>query len=135
MSLDTQIAAKQKSDSPEGTERVSARAVYRPAVDIVETDTAVVLVADMPGVDEASTEVTLEKNVLGIRGAVHQPHYEGYVLAHCEYGVGDFERSFTVSDQIDRDGIEATMREGVLHVTLPKSKKAARQKIAVKSAT
>jgi HSP20 family molecular chaperone IbpA len=66
----------------------SARAlsrVYMPRVDIYEQDDETVLVADMPGVDENSVDITLEKNVLTIKGYV-EDHMEGYGLAYSEYG-------------------------------------------------
>ena len=133
MTLETRDDLKQQLDVPAGAERVSARPVYRPTVDILETDHAVTLVADVPGADEGSTDITLEKNVLTVRAKVGVPQFEGYTLAHCEYGLGDFERSFTISNEIDREGIEASVRDGVLTVTLPKARQAVAKKIAVKA--
>jgi len=124
-------AAKEEFRTPEGVERTASRAVFRPRVDILETPEAIVLAADMPGVDETNTDITLEKNVLTIKGNVVPVSLEGYTLAYCEYDVGDFERSFTISDEIDRDGIEACVKNGVLRVTLPKAKQASSQKISV----
>ncbi len=108
-------------------------AVYRPAVDVIESADAVLLVVDVPGVDEQEAEVTLEKNLLTIRGTVSPPSFEGYTLTHAEYGVGNFERMFTVSEQVDRERIEATVKDGVLRVTLPKVKEAVAKKINVKA--
>lgn len=107
--------------------------VYRPLVDILDAPQKVVLVVDVPGVDENSIDVTLEKNMLTIRGQVAPQSFEGYKLVHSEYGVGNYERVFIVSEQIDRNGIEATVKNGVLRVTLPKSQKAGAQKISVKT--
>ena len=114
--------------SAEGTEQ---RTVYRPPVDIIDTASDVVLVADVPGVDEAHLDVTLDKNVLTIKGTVDKPSFEGKTPVRMEYGVGDFERAFTVSDDVSRDGIEATVKDGVLQVKLPKSAQSARRKINV----
>lgn len=110
-----------------------AAVVFRPAVDVIETADAVTLVVDLPGVDENGTEVTLEKSLLTIRGTVLPPQFEGHSLAHAEYGVGNFERVFTVSEQVHREGIEAAVKDGVLRVTLPKAKEAVARKIAVKA--
>jgi HSP20 family molecular chaperone IbpA len=107
--------------------------VYRPLVDIVNSPQKVLLVVDMPGVDENSVDVTLEKNTLTIRGQVTPPTFEGHKLVHAEYGVGNYERVFIVSEQIERDQIDATVKNGVLRVTLPKSEKAGPQKISVKA--
>ena len=114
-------------------ERASSRPTYRPRVDILDTRDAVVLVADLPGVAEGGADVTLEKNVLTIRGSVAPPGDDGLQDVVTEYGVGDFERVFTLTDEIDRSGIEATMRDGVLRVRLPRAREAASRKISVKA--
>jgi HSP20 family molecular chaperone IbpA len=105
--------------------------VFRPSVDILESPSDVVLVADVPGVDESHLDVTLDKNVLTIRGKVEAPAFEGYTPVRNEYGVGDFERVFTVSDDVNREGIEATVKDGVLQLKLPKTAQSARRKINV----
>lgn len=86
----------------------------------------------MPGVDENSVDITLEQNVLTINGYAALVEPEGYRLADAEYRVGDYQRRFTLSDQIDRDKIEAMVKDGVLRLRLPKVKPTAR-KIAVKA--
>lgn len=111
----------------------ATRHVYRPQVDVIDSPRQVTLVVDLPGVDENSVDVTLEKNMLTIRGYVTPPAFDGHKLVHSEYGVGDYERVFIVSDQVEREGIEATVKNGVLRVTLPKSEKAGPQKITVKT--
>ncbi len=105
--------------------------VFRPSVDIMESPTDVVLVADVPGVDESHLDVTLDKNVLTIRGKIELPSFEGYTPVRTEYGVGDFERVFTVSDDVNREAIEATVKDGVLQLKLPKTAQSARRKINV----
>jgi HSP20 family molecular chaperone IbpA len=87
--------------------------------------------ADVPGVDETHLDITLDKNVLTIRGTVEPPKFEGYTPFQTEYGVGDFERTFTLSDDVSRDGIEASIKDGVLELKLPKTAQSARQKINV----
>jgi HSP20 family protein len=108
--------------------------VFVPQVDIVESEDRILLVADLPGVDQEGIEVTLEKNVLTLRGAVKPQAPEGYSLGYSEYSVGNFERAFTVSNDIDRQAIEAVIKDGVLKLTLPKAKHAVTQKITVKTA-
>jgi HSP20 family molecular chaperone IbpA len=124
---------KREAQSPSETERTRSRRVYIPSVDIYESKDAVMLVADMPGVDEKSVDITLEKSVLTISGAVDPDAFEGFHLAYSEYGTGDYQRSFTVSDEIDRDKIVATVRNGVLRLTLPKAEKVKAKKIAVRA--
>jgi HSP20 family molecular chaperone IbpA len=122
---------KQESETPQGTERTKARKVYVPLVDIVETDEVLTLVADMPGVDEQGVDVMIEKNVLILKGTVSAETPPGYKLGYEEYGVGDYERSFTLPNEVDRDGISAQIRNGVLKLTLPKIKQAVSRKVAV----
>jgi HSP20 family molecular chaperone IbpA len=109
------------------------RAIFSPRVDLVDTPDAIVLWADLPGVDENSVEVTLEKNSLTLKATIEVPTFEGMKSVLREYAVGDFERSFTISDEISRDEIEATVAQGVLKLVLPKSKRAQLQKVQVKA--
>jgi HSP20 family protein len=125
---------KREASSPVETERTQARKVFIPRVDICETKDAIVLLADMPGVDEKSIDITLEKSVLTLLGRVEPDTYEGYRAAYVEYDAGDYERAFTLSDEIDRDRIDASVKNGVLRLTLPKAEPVKLKKINVKSA-
>jgi len=124
---------KQQAQNPLETERTRNRKVYVPKVDIYETKDAMVLIADMPGVDNQSVDITLEKNVLTITGNVESTSYEGKTLAYAEYDTGDYQRAFTISDEVDQDRIEAMVENGVLRLTLPKIEKAKIRKIAIKA--
>jgi len=124
---------KQQAPTPVETERTRNRKVYVPKVDIYETREAMVLIADMPGVDEQSVDITLEKNILTITGNVEAPIYDGKTLAYAEYDTGDYQRAFTISDEVDRERITAMVKNGVLRLTLPKAEKAKVKKIAIKA--
>jgi HSP20 family protein len=133
-SKDLQVQETEKQEVAEsGAERTRDRVAFVPRVDIYETNDGIFLVADMPGVDEKSVDITLEKDVLTIDGYVEPVAPEGYRLAYAEYRVGDYQRRFTLSDQIDRDGIEAMMKDGVLRLHLPKAAPTTK-KVAVKAA-
>jgi len=123
--------SKQESVTPSGTERIHACKVYVPLVDIVETDNSLVLVSEMPGVDQAGVDVTVEKNVLTIKGTVGVEVPEGYKLSYEEYGIGNYECAFTLPNEIDRDGIQAVMKDGLLRLTLPKVRQVATRKVTV----
>ena len=114
-------------------ERTRSRNVYTPDVDILEKDDSIIVFADMPGVDESSVDITLEKDVLSIYARVESEAPEKHQLLHTEYGVGDYQRSFTISNEIDRDKIEARVKNGVLRLVLPKAKAAQTKKIAVQA--
>ena len=116
-----------------GAERTRDRLAFVPRADVYETDEEIVIVADMPGVSAESVDITLEDNVLTINGYVEPEPREGYSLVHAEYRVGDYLRAFRLSDQIDRDGIEATVKDGVLRLHLPKVAEAKTRKITVKT--
>lgn len=124
---------KKPAQTPVETERMRNRRVYVPKVDIIETGEAMVMFADMPGVDEKSVEVILEKNVLTITGAVEPQAFPGCSIAYAEYDVGDYERAFTVFDEIDRERIEAVVKNGVLKIALHKAPQAKVKKITVRT--
>lgn len=132
--MQPEVVEKQEVELSEGTERTRPCKAFVPRADIYETEDSLVIVADMPGVDENSIDITLEKNVLSLKGTVEFEQPENLSLAYAEYEIGDYERSFTLSDEIDRDNISATISEGVLRVFLPKAGPAKTRKISVKSA-
>lgn len=127
----TQTAEKTPAETPETT---GGGRIYRPLTDIVETDEGVTLMLEMPGVAPGDVDITLEKRVLTIRGKVHPTVPEKLQLAYAEYGEGDFERAFTLSDDFDPDKIDATVVNGVLILKLPRAAEAQPKKIAVKGA-
>jgi HSP20 family molecular chaperone IbpA len=128
------IDAKQKEfANANGSERADSRQAFIPRTDIYETKNHLLLLTDMPGVDQESVDITLERNILTIHGTVNPPAVEGYCLSHSEYGIGDFHRVFTLSNEIDREGIQATVKHGVLKLVLPKSQRAIPKKISIQS--
>lgn len=118
----------------DGGERTRARPTYPPPTDIYETEDNIVLLVDMPGVAPEAADITLEKRVLTIRGHAGDREHQGYRRAYTEYGEGDYERVFTLSDEIDRERIEASHSHGTLRLVLPKAGPAKTKKIDVKSA-
>jgi len=124
---------KKEAAAPEGVERTRPRKVYTPAVDILERKDDIIVTADMPGVDEKTVDITLEKNVLTITGSVTPVFPDSHRLMLSEYGVGDYQRAFTISEEVDRDRINATVKNGVLQLILPKAAAAKTRKIEVKS--
>jgi len=124
---------KQEITSTEDTERTRECRCFTPRADIYEVDDQIVIVADVPGADEKSIELSLEKNILTLNAYVDPIIPEGYAMSLAEYEVGDFQRSFRLSDEIDREKIQATVKDGVLRLYLPKSGAARMRKIAVKA--
>jgi HSP20 family protein len=124
----------QKTENATATERIRNIKTFVPRVDIYETDEALFLIADMPGADEKSVDVELEKNTLTITGCVYIDEAKDKSIVYSEYETGDYERTFTLSDEIDHDKIQATVKNGVLRLELPKSEKMKPKKIAIKAA-
>jgi HSP20 family molecular chaperone IbpA len=129
-----QIEETEKREVAEtGAERTREGAVFVPRTDVYETNEAIFVVAEMPGANENSVDIMLEQDVLTINGSVEPAFPEGYELEVAEYRVGDYTRAFTLTDQVDRDAIEATVRDGVLRLRLPKVTKAQIRTITVKA--
>jgi HSP20 family protein len=114
-------------------ERTHDRPMFLPQVDIYETETGLVVAADLPGVKPDGLEVTLEKRVLSIYGRVDEETPEGYSLVYREYEVGDFERQFTLSGDFDINGIEATLKDGMLHLAIPRAPEPEAKRIQIRS--
>lgn len=123
-----------KTESATATEKIRNVKTFIPQVDIYETKDSLFLVADMPGVDEKSVDIELEKNILTITGCVHIDEIKDKSIVYSEYETGDYERTFTLSDEIDREKIKATVKDGVLRLELPKAEKAKPKKIEIQAA-
>lgn len=107
------------------------RKIYAPAVDIIETTNNILLFADMPGVNEKTVDVTVEKNLLTIHGMIEPTIDDELTLVFSEYGSGDYQRVFRLTDEIDKNNIKATVKNGVLKLVLPKTEKIKTRKIEV----
>lgn len=124
----------QKTQNTAATERIRNVKTFVPRVDIYETKEALFLIADMPGVDDKTVDVELEKNILTISGRAEDGRVKDHTLVFSEYDVGDYERAFTLSDEIDREKIKATVKQGVLRLELPKAEKVKPKKITISAA-
>ena len=124
---------KKEAETPEKGELTRARKIYSPAVDIIERKDDIVVIADVPGVDDRDVDITLEKNVLTIYGKVGADMPEKHTLSFSEYGVGDYQRVFTLTDEVNRDNIRATVKNGVLTILLPKADVVKTRKISVRA--
>jgi HSP20 family protein len=123
---------KQETSMAEG-ERTRDRKAFIPRTDIYETENEILVVADIPGSDENNVDITLEKNILTFNAIVGAGFVENHHMVYQEYGLGDFQRSFALNDEIDREKIQAGVKNGVLTLHLPKSTATRTRKIAVKS--
>ncbi|HEY2388495.1 MAG TPA: Hsp20/alpha crystallin family protein [Candidatus Binatia bacterium] len=122
------VREKQEASAQEGTR---AGRTYVPDVDIYETADSMYLWADMPGVEEKSLNVRLDDGVLTIEGQVVLKEYEHLAPVYTEYKVGNYERRFTVSRDVDADKIAARLTNGVLALELPKAERAKPRQITI----
>jgi HSP20 family protein len=104
---------------------------FVPATDIFETEDALTLVMEMPGVDREAIDIHLENDVLKVEAKIDPAKYDGMEPLYTEYNVGHFTRSFTLSNKIDRQQISARLEDGVLTPTLKKMKEAVPRKISI----
>ena|SRR5690606_3460787 len=115
-------------------ERARDRGTFAPPVDILETADEVVLRADLPGVSEKDVDISLEKGVLTLRAkGAETLETEGMRELQQEYVSGDYERAFSLSDEIDQENIRASVKNGVLTLRLPKAGPARARKIDIVS--
>ncbi len=116
-----------------GQEQTRPGRYFLPEVDIYESEEGLRLWCDMPGVDEKDVEVALKNGMLTIEGMVSTDMYRNLRPVYTEYNVGNYFRQFMVNEEIDGSRIEASIRNGVLEVSLPKAETARPRRIEIKA--
>jgi HSP20 family protein len=119
-------------DAPAGGDGGGTMRRWIPAMDLVETDEAFVLRADLPGLAEGDVNIELEDNVLTVSGerkSEHEQRKEGYY--RVERASGSFSRSLTLPEGVNPEGIEASFDRGVLEVRIPKPEERKPRKVAI----
>ncbi len=104
---------------------------FVPTADIFETEPALTLVLEMPGVDKSHVDVSIEDGVLTVQGRLDFSKYEGLQPVYTEYNIGHYRRSFSLSNKIDQNKISAEMADGVLTLVLPKAEQAKARRISI----
>lgn len=127
----SELKAQEKQALAE--ERTRPGAVFRPDVDILERADGYVIYADLPGVDEEHVRVHLEKGVLSLDAELATQPDAAWRPLHSEYRIGSFHREFRLSEEIDANGVSASMRDGVLELRLPRSAERRPRRIEVQS--
>lgn len=115
-----------------GQTRNMPKQALAPAVDIAENESGIVLFADMPGVAKDRLTIKVEGDNLTIEGQAQVDVPENIELLHSEVRSPYFRRSFTLSRDLDPAKIEATLKNGVLQMHIPKSEEARPKRIDVK---
>jgi HSP20 family protein len=130
--MEKNLELRGKKEMESKGEPTQRRPVFIPAVDIFENNESLVLTADMPGVTNDGVEIHLEDSELTIRGKVLEEE-QNAMPVYTEYRSGDYYRSFTLSNVIDQQKIEASIKDGVLKIVLPKAETSKPRQITVKA--
>ena len=125
------LEVQEKKELVAKEEKTVPSRYYVPTTDIFETEEALTVVMEIPGVGKESVDVNIENDVLRVEARIDQSKYEGLEPLYAEYNVGHFTRSFTLSNKIDQQQISAQLDDGVLILTLKKTKEALPRRIAI----
>ena len=129
--MDQELQVQRKREVENKQESTIPARVFMPATDILETDQALTLTLEMPGVAKDRVDVRVENDVLTIEGRIDFAAYENLRPVYTEYNIGNYTRTFHLSSKIDQDGISASLKDGVMTLVLPKVERAQPRKIQV----
>jgi len=112
-----------------------AEGAWAPSVDVSETANKVVVKAEVPGMDAKDIDITITGDILSIRGERKQEKEEKDENFHrIERSYGAFSRSIRLPAEVEKDKVDAAYKDGMLKITMSKTKKASQKKIEVKAA-
>jgi HSP20 family protein len=132
MASKQELQVQQKRELANKEETTTPARVFVPVSDIYETAEALILVLEMPGVDKANVNISVEDDVLKLEGRLDFSKYQNLQPVYTEYNVGHYARTFRLSGRIDQSKISAEMNDGVLSLILPKAEEAKPRTIQVK---
>ncbi len=127
-----ELQVQQKREVEKKGEGTVPARVYLPAADIYETSDALSVILEMPGVDKANVNISVEDGVLNVAGQLDFSKYQKLAPVYTEYNIGHYARSFRLSSTIDQSKISAEMKDGVLSLVLPKVEEAKPRTIQVR---
>lgn len=126
------LEVKEKQEVAAKEEKTVPARYFVPSTDIFETEDALVVAMEVPGVEKKNVDITLDDDVVRVEGRIDFSQYEGLEPIYTEYGVGHFARAFSLSNAVDREKISAKVDDGVLTLTLMKAKQAQMRRIDIK---
>jgi len=132
MASKQELQVQQKRELERKEESTVPTRVYLPTADIYETQDALSVILEMPGVEKGNVEVSVEDGVLKVEGRLDFSKYQGLQPLYTEYNVGHYSRSFSLSRRIDQSKIAAELKDGILSLVLPKVEEAKPRTIQVK---
>ena len=131
MASQQELQVQQKREVEKKQESTVPSRAFLPVTDIFETDQALTVVLEMPGVGTENVDVSVENDILTIEGRIDHSKYDGLQPVYTEYNVGHYVRSFQISSKIEQSEISAELKDGVMTLVLPKAEKAKPRKIKV----
>lgn len=131
MPTSQELAVQQKKELTTKEEKTVPAKYFVPNADIYETDDAITVVVEVPGVEKKDIDIKLENDIVRIEGQIDFAKYEGLDPVYSEYNVGHYARAFSLSNKLDQNGINAELNDGVLTLTLKKAKEATPRRIAI----
>ena len=131
--MEKQLQRTDKQKVTSSAEQTRTGPVFTPAVDIFENESALTVLADLPGVKAKDLKIDLRENTLTLTALVDSPPGDKEIDVFREYESGTFFRQFTLAETIDQAKIDAELRDGVLRLRLPKTEAAKPRQIAVKA--
>ena len=127
-----ELQVQEKRELQKKDETTIPARVFVPTTDIFETEEALTVVMEMPGVDKANIDIGIENDVLTVDGRIDFSKYEKLQPVYSEYNIGHYRRRFTLSpSRVDQGRIKAEMKDGVLTLTLPKAEQAKPRRISI----
>src|SRR5260370_16463690 len=115
-----ELQVQQKREVEKREEATVPSRIVLPTTDIYETQDALNVVMEMPGVEKNNVDVAVEDSVLKVHGRIDSSKYEGLQPVYTEYNIGHYARSFRLSSKIDQNKIKAEMKDAVLSLVLQK---------------
>lgn len=129
MSEKTDVTTRESAQPPESRE---TGYVLRPPVNIFEDAEGITLEADMPGVSKERLRLRVDKDALLVEGDIQFPMPEGLEALYADVRATRYSRSFALSSELDIDGIDASLKDGVLRLRIPKRAEVRPRKIEVR---
>jgi HSP20 family molecular chaperone IbpA len=126
-----ELQVRQKRELDKKQELTEPARTFVPTTDIFETESALTIVLEMPGVGKDNVDISIEDNILTVQGRLDFAKYEGLQPVYTEYNIGHYRRRFSLSNKIDQDRISADMTDGVLTLVVPKAEEAKPKRISI----
>jgi HSP20 family molecular chaperone IbpA len=127
-----ELQVQQKREVEKAEEPTTPMRAFLPTTDIFETEDALTVLLEMPGVDRDDIDVSVENGMLTVEGKINFKKYDGLQPIYSEYNIGPYRRTFRISSRIAQDKIRAEMRDGVVCLVLPKAEEAKPRRIEVR---